>query len=46
MRTVINGFSGWARMSQTDNESLQVVDAAITVVGTLLVALAWAMVKR
>ncbi len=46
MRTVINGFSGWARMSRSDNESLQVVDAAITVVGTLLVALAWAMVRR
>jgi hypothetical protein len=46
MRSVINGFSGWARMSHSDNESLQVVDAAITVVGTLLVALAWAMVKR
>jgi hypothetical protein len=46
MRTVINGFSGWARMSHSDNESLQVVDAAITVVGTLLVAVAWAMVRR
>lgn len=46
MRTVINGFSGWARMSHTNDESLQVVDAAITVVGTLLVALAWAMVRR
>ena len=46
MRTVIHGFSGWARMSHHDSELLQVVDAAITVVGTLLVALAWAMVKR
>jgi hypothetical protein len=33
-------------MSHTNDESLQVVDAAITVVGTLLVALAWAMVRR
>ena len=46
MRTVINGFSGWARMNNNDNEQLQVLDAAITVVGTLLVAVAWAMVKH
>jgi hypothetical protein len=46
MRTVINGFSGWARMRQNDNDSVQVVDAAITIVGTMLVALAWAMVRR
>ncbi len=46
MRTVLNGLSGWARMSQTDNDTLQVVDAAITIVGTLLVAVAWAMVKH
>jgi hypothetical protein len=46
MRTVIHGFSGWARMSHSKNESLQVLDAAITVVGTLLVALAWAIVKN
>jgi hypothetical protein len=46
MRTVLNGFSGWARMQHSDNEAIQVIDAAITVVGTLLVALAWAMVRR
>ncbi len=46
MRTVINGFSGWARMQQTSNESIQVVDAAITVIGTLLVALTWAIVRH
>ncbi len=46
MRTVINGFSGWARMRQTNNEQVQVVDAAITIVGTMLVAVAWAMVRR
>lgn len=46
MRMILNGFSGWARMSNTDKDSLQVVDAAITVVGTLLVAVAWAMVRR
>ena len=46
MRTVINGFSGWARMQNSNNDSIQVVDAAITVVGTLLVAIAWAMVRH
>jgi hypothetical protein len=46
MRTLINGFSGWARMSHSDSDTLQFVDAAITVIGTLLVALVWAMVKR
>jgi hypothetical protein len=46
MRTVIHGFAGWARMSHSKNECLQVLDAAITVVGTLLVALAWAIVKN
>ena len=46
MRTLINGVSGWARMAHTDNDSLQLVDSAITVVGTLLVALAWAIVKH
>jgi hypothetical protein len=33
-------------MQHSGNETIQVVDAAITVVGTLLVALAWAMVRR
>jgi hypothetical protein len=32
-------------MSRTDRDSLKVVDTAITVVGTLLVALAFSMVK-
>ena len=46
MRTVINGLTGWARMQQSDADSIQIVDAAITVVGTMLVALAWAIVRR
>jgi hypothetical protein len=46
MRTVINGLSGWARMQPSDNQSIQMVDTAITVVGTLLVALAWMMVRH
>jgi len=46
MRTVINGLSGWARMQHSNNQSVQVVDTAITVIGTLLVALAWVMVRH
>lgn len=46
MRDLMNGFTGWARMAPTNNESLQLVDGAITVVGTLLLTLAWAMVKH
>jgi hypothetical protein len=46
MRTIVHGFSGWARMQHSENESIRLIDAAITVVGTLLVALAWMMVRR
>ena len=46
MRSVVNGIVGWARMDKADKDAVQVVDSAITVVGTLLVALAWAMVKQ
>ena len=46
MRTVINGFSGWARMQHTDKDSVQIVDAAITIIGTALVAVAWVMVRH
>jgi len=36
---------GWAKMDHNDKHTVQVVDSAITVVGTLLVAVAWAMVR-
>ena len=45
MRTMIAGFTGWARMSKTENETLRVTDTAITVLGTLLVAVTWAMFR-
>ena len=35
MRTMFTGFTGWASMRKTHNESLRTVDAAITVVATL-----------
>ena len=43
MRMMMTGFSGWVRMRATKNESIRVVDTALTVVGTLLVAVTWAM---
>jgi len=46
MRMILSGFSGWARMRSTKNESLKVVDTAITVVATLLVAVTWSVLHR
>jgi hypothetical protein len=46
MRMIWAGFSGWARMRDTKNESLKVVDTAITVVATLLVAVTWTVLHR
>ena len=45
MRNLITGFSGWAKMRHSDNEALKVVDTAITVVGTLMVAVTWAVLR-
>ena len=45
MRTMMIGISGWARMRKKQNESLRVVDTAITVVGTLLVAVTWVLLR-
>ncbi len=45
MRTMMTGFSGWMLMRQTQSESIKVVDTALTVVGTLLVAVTWAMLR-
>ncbi len=38
MRMMMTGFSGWLRMRETGNESIRTVDTALTVVGTLMVA--------
>lgn len=46
MRMILAGFSGWVRMRETKNESLKVVDTAITVVATLLVAVTWSVLHR
>ena len=45
MRMMMTGFSGWVRMRQTKSESIKVVDTALTVVGTLLVAVTWVMLR-
>ena len=43
MRTMMTGFTGWARMRKTSNESLRVVDTALTVVATLGVAVTYVL---
>ena len=45
MRTMMAGFSGWLRMRETNNETVKMVDAAITVVATLMVATTWAVLR-
>ena len=46
MRTVLHGFSGWLRMQQHARDGLRIVDTAITVTGTLLVAIGWVMLQH
>jgi hypothetical protein len=46
MRTMMAGFSGWVKMQDGRNESLKVLDTAITVVATLLAAVTWAMLHH
>ena len=43
MRMMMTGFTGWAKMRKTSNESLRVVDTAITVVATLGVAVSFVL---
>jgi len=45
LRTLMIGFVGWAKMRKTNNASIRVVDTALTVVGTLMVAVTWAMLR-
>ena len=46
MRMLMTGLAGWARMEKTTNERLKLTDTAITVIGTMLVAVTWAMLQR
>ena len=45
MRTMLSGFTGYVTMRNTKNEEIRVVDTALTVVGTLLVAVTWVMLR-
>jgi len=45
MRTMFLGLSGWLKMQDTKNESLKLMDTAITVVATLLVAVTWVVLR-
>ena len=46
MRTMIMGFSGWVRMQDHKNESVKVLDTALTVLATLIAATTWAMLHH
>ncbi len=46
MHNVIAGLSGWARTRQSQNDKILVVDTAITVVGAVLVALSWEILRH
>ena len=45
MQNMIEGLKGWAKMQHTNNEGLKVMDTAITVVATLLIAVTWAVLR-
>ena len=45
MRTMMTGLSGWVKMQDTGCEALKTVDAALTVVATLMVAVTWMALK-
>ncbi len=45
MRTMLIGLSGWARMQDGRNEAMKVIDTAITVVATLMVAVTWVVLR-
>lgn len=44
MRTIVSGFTGWIRMHKAEQKAVHSLDAAITVVATLLVAVTFSMV--
>ena len=45
MQMMITGFTGWAKMGKTNNESVRVVDTAITVAATLLAAVTYVALR-
>lgn len=45
MRVMMSGFTGWMKMQGGRSEAVRTTDTALTVVGTLLVAVSWAMLR-
>jgi hypothetical protein len=45
MRTMITGFTSYMTMRNSKNQDIRVIDTALTVVGTLLIAVTWVMLR-
>ena len=45
MRLMMTGLAGYVKFRKSGNENVRVVDTAITVVGTLAVAVTWVLVR-
>jgi hypothetical protein len=45
MKMMMAGMSGWARFENTDKASVKAVDMAITVVGTVLLAVTYVLIR-
>ncbi len=45
MRNMMIGLSGWAKMQDGRNEAIKVLDTAITVVATLMVAVTYVALR-
>jgi hypothetical protein len=43
---MMDGLAGWVNMTRERTEELRTVDAAITIVGTLLVSATFALLHR
>jgi hypothetical protein len=45
MKMMMAGMSGWARFENTEKPAVKLVDMAITVVGTVLLAVTYVLVR-
>jgi hypothetical protein len=45
MKLMMTGLAGWVRMEKTTNESVKAVDLGITVVGTVLLAVTYMLIR-
>ena len=46
MKMLMNGLSGWARMENTQNQSVKAIDTSITIVGTVLLAVTYMLIHH